>query len=112
MVKRFIQQYLGISALVSQVNDIDQRVEAIDQQVRDIKLQTDTTLHHFGDYKNRTEGELKLMKKQVDELIHRFESIEVKTETEIIMRTRSLKQLRNHRTRISNSQNALRVVGG
>ena len=112
MVKGFIQGFLGIDELKKQVDAIDQRVEAIDQQVKDIKLQTDTTLHHFGDYKNRTEEELKLMKKQVDDLIQRFESIETESETEVVMRTRSLKRLRNHQTRIVNSQNALRVVGG
>ena len=112
MVKKAIKKFFGIDELESQVNNLEQRLGSVEIQVSQQASQMDDALSRFGDYKNRTREELELMEKQIGDLIRRFESIEIETveekETVIAIKSRSLKRLKNHRTR---AQNALRAVG-
>ena len=75
MIKGFIKGFLGIDELKIQVDAIDQRVEAIDQRVTTVEIQAETMLRHFGNYKNRTSEELKLMDGQIGDLLISVEAL-------------------------------------
>ncbi len=122
MVKRFLQRLFGndelkieindlknkFNDLKSEVNGIDQRVEAIDQRVTTVEFQTKTMLHRFGNYKNRTDGELNLMGEQIEDLLGSFEALVERIEFEEgAARARNLlKRLKNNQGRIRKEQKA------
>ena len=88
MIKKRIKEWLDI-------HDLENRINKIENQIN-------YQLRHFGNYKNRTKGELELMRKQIDDLLQAVEYL-IKNEEnkQYIQSAKNLrKRLRNNRTRI------------
>ena len=102
MVKRFVQQMLGIDELEKRVADIDQRLTVVEAEER----RTQATLQRFGDYKNRTLKELNLMGGQIEDLIDSVQSLVERSESEDGIRRakRLLARLKNNHTRIGKAK--------
>ena len=127
MVKGAIVKFLGINNLQEQINnlvnridatdskanDLDQRIATLELQVENIVLQTEATLREFGNFKNRTPEELKLMAKliknllgSVDALVKRIENEAGAERAENLLKPlkNKKKQLKNNLARIHNAQ--------
>ncbi len=82
--------------------ELESRVDSLDQRTLRLEEQAQSTLEHFGGYKDRTEGELKLMRDQIDDLVAATEALAQQSEDrdDVMRARRLLRRLKNNRTRI------------
>lgn len=101
MVIDFIKKRLGIDEIIRRLDTIEPKVAEIEAQMK----QMERTLGHFGDYKRRTQEELKLMKDQMEDLLGAVENLIENAETQHkIQEAKALRRrLRNNHTRIKNA---------
>lgn len=67
-LRGWLQQWLGINDLHQQVAELDRRIAQIDTDVTSI-------LQHFGNYRNRTDGELTLMRDQLETMLETVSNV-------------------------------------
>jgi molecular chaperone GrpE (heat shock protein) len=96
MIKKIIKDYLDITELEGRVDSLEKEVER--------------QLRHFGNYKNRTDKELDLMRKQVTDVLETIDNLVKQGEYQRDMhRAKNLiKRLKNNKTRIENAQRQAR----
>jgi hypothetical protein len=82
---------------------IEKRVDEIDVRVSTVETHVSSALDKFGDYKNRNETELFLMKGQIESMISSIESLVAAAEYQRSNdRAKTLlRRLRNNRTRVN-----------
>ena len=87
------------------INEIRKRLDNLEDRVASLENSTELIMKDFGDYKNRTREELKLMESQVSRLLGQINDVlSTLDNVEGITRTKSLRQrLRNNHTRIRNA---------
>jgi archaellum component FlaC len=90
------------------IPDIRKRLDELESRVTSLERSTVLILEDFGDYKNRTHEELKLMESQISRLLDQINDVlSTLDSTEGITRARSLqRRLRNNHTRIKNAMEA------
>lgn len=83
--------------------EIENRINALDSRVDTLEKHISSSLDNFGDYKNRNEQELLLMKGQIESMINSIESLISAAEyQQSNERAKSLlRRLRNNQTRIA-----------
>lgn len=81
---------------------IEKRLDEMDMRISSIESHVSSALSQFGDYKNRSEAELLLMKGQIEQMINTIESLVSTAEYQQgNERAKALlRKLRNNRTRI------------
>lgn len=91
------------------INEIRKRLDEVESRVASLEQSTELILKNFGNFKNRTEGELKLMKSQIEDLLNLIENVLTTLENqEGIGRAKRLKtRLKNNLTRISNAMRSV-----
>ena len=101
MALKFVERALGLSEIKQRITDLEYRVDSLEGEVSRV-------LKHFGNFKNRSSGELRLMKDQVEDLLASVDALIGHAEhKESIARAKRLrKRLKNHRTRIENARAA------
>jgi predicted nucleic acid-binding Zn-ribbon protein len=97
-----------IRELEDQVSTLGDQVVRLEDRVTSLERSTTLTLEDFGDYKSRTNEELKLMELQITRLLdHINDVLSTLDSIDGITRAKRLQsRLRNHRTRIRNAQEA------
>lgn len=90
------------------LNDIRQRLDELEDRVSSLEDSTSFVLKDFGNYKNRTDSELKLMESQISRLLDQINDVlSTLDNAEGIERAKALrKRLRNNQTRIINISEA------
>lgn len=91
------------------IDDLEKRLTAAEYSIDSLQKSTELTLSDFGNYRNRTNCELELMKNQISKLLDEIEGVlELFECSEEISKAKRLRtRLRNNYTRISNAQEAL-----
>ncbi len=99
MILNHIKDVLGIY-------ELEQRVAKMENKLEILETHIENSLDHFGDYKNRSEEELRLMASQIEELLSSVEDLIDYAETEADAKRAAnlLKRLKNNKTRIQNRQ--------
>lgn len=90
------------------INDIRKRLDDLEGRVTSLERSTLLILEDFGDYKNRTYEELKLMESQISRLLDQINDVlSTLDNTDGITRAKSLqRKLKNNYTRIRNAMEA------
>lgn len=98
----WLGEMLGINAVRERLAELENQVEGLEDRVTSLERSTTLTLEDFGDYKNRTNEELKLMESQISRLLdHINDILSTLDNTEGIARAKRLRsRLRNNHTRI------------
>jgi predicted nucleic acid-binding Zn-ribbon protein len=101
----WLGEMLGINAVRDRLADLENRVDGLEDRVTSLERSTTLTLEDFGDYKNRTNEELKLMESQISRLLNHINDVlSTLDNTEGIARAKRLQsRLRNNHTRIRNA---------
>lgn len=88
-----------VRALEERTDDLENRMSNVERNLGLISSQVD----QFGDYKSRSQGELKLMGEQISLMIDTCESLVKDTvnQSDLIRAKSVLRRLKNNRTRIS-----------
>ena len=89
------------------INELRKRLDKLDDRVTSLEHSTGLILDGFGNYKNRTTEELKLMESQISKLLDQIDNVlSTLDNKEGIERARNLRRrLANNQTRIySNRQ--------
>lgn len=88
--------------------EIENRINALASRVDILEKHISSSLEKFGDYKNRNEQELQLMKGQIESMINSIESIISAAEYQQSNERAKglLRRLRNNQTRIANQLKA------
>ncbi|SDK89453.1 hypothetical protein [Pseudomonas indica] len=83
--------------------EIENRLNALDSRVDTLEQHISSSLDNFGDYKNRNEQELQLMKGQIESMINSIESLISAAEYQQSNERAKglLRRLRNNQTRIA-----------
>jgi exonuclease VII small subunit len=97
-----------LAELENQVATLEDQVIRLEDRVTSLERSTTLTLEDFGDYKSRTNEELKLMELQITRLLdHINDVLSTLDSIEGISRAKRLQsRLKNHRTRIRNAKEA------
>ena len=105
------QNTSALEGIARRLTELENRVESLDHRLTVVEEQVRSTLDHFGDYKNRTERELKLMRVQIDDLLATAEALVQRAEDrEHQMRAQRLvRRLKNNRTRIQKAVERLAI---
>ncbi|WP_429157573.1 hypothetical protein [Aeromonas veronii] len=84
-------------------SQIERRLNVLDERVNALENHVSSSLDHFGDYKNRNEQELILMKGQIESMINSIESLVSAAEyQQSNERAKALlRRLRNNHTRVT-----------
>lgn len=84
------------------INEIRKRLDNLENRVSSLENSTELILKDFGNYKSRTDEELKLMESQVSRLVDQVNDVlSTLDNEEAIRRAKRLQQrLRNNHTRI------------
>ncbi|WP_047046301.1 hypothetical protein [Vibrio mexicanus] len=95
----------------SQIIEIEKRLKSVEARVTSLEQslqQMNSQMRTFGKYKDRSEGELKLMDQQIDLLIESCEFLvrDAISQEEIIRAKAMLKRLKNNKTRILKARKA------
>lgn len=90
---------IRIERLEEIVNTLDNKVTTL---VTAFEKHVASALGHFGDFKNRTDKELRLMQNQIDNLLGSVEAIiqHMRNQQDIQRARQLLKRLKNNKTRI------------
>jgi molecular chaperone GrpE (heat shock protein) len=101
----WLGEMLGINAVRDRLAELEDRVEGLEDRVTSLERSTTLTLEDFGNYKNRTNEELRLMESQISRLLdHINDVLSTLDNTEGIARAKRLQsRLRNNDTRIRNA---------
>ena len=118
MIKKAIKRFLDIDQLENQMNDMDQRVKAVELQIMTVKDHATIMLNNFGDYKNRTSEELKLMNGQIGDVLNTVDELDRRVEGQFAdlldsvdaldMRMEAEKQAGRARTLVRNMRKRLK----
>lgn len=86
------------------INELRKRLDNLENRVSALESSTELILKDFGNYKSRTQEELKLMESQVSRLLDQIDDVlSTLDNVEGITRAKSLqRRLRNNHTRIKN----------
>ncbi|MCX5981883.1 MAG: hypothetical protein NTY89_08810 [Nostocales cyanobacterium LacPavin_0920_SED1_MAG_38_18] len=84
------------------INEIRKRLDNLENRVSSLENSTELILKDFGNYKSRTDKELKLMESQVSRLVDQVNDVlSTLDNEEAIRRAKRLQQrLKNNHTRI------------
>jgi exonuclease VII small subunit len=104
----WLGEMLGINDVRKRLVELEVRVDSLEDKVTSLERSTTLTLEDFGDYKNRTDEELKLMESQVSRLLDVINDVlSTLDNTEGIARAKRLQsRLKNNHTRIRNAMEA------
>lgn len=94
--------------ILKRLVELETRVDQIETRLSVVETTVESTLNLFGNYKNRTNEELKLMSDQIALLIRTVESLVTTAEhSAALERAKSLRRrLMNNNTRINKQLNA------
>lgn len=111
MAKKFIQGWLGITEIRSQVDNIEYRLGEVEIQAIQASAainQMKATLDQFGNFKNQTPEVLNFMEGQIEDLLSAVDALVEAAETaEVLAEAKALrKRLKNNRARIRNARSA------
>jgi molecular chaperone GrpE (heat shock protein) len=86
------------------INELRKRLDNLENRVSALESSTELILKDFGNYKRRTQEELKLMESQVSRLLDQIDDVlSTLDDLEGITRAKSLqRRLRHNHTRIKN----------
>jgi archaellum component FlaC len=104
----WLGEILGSKEIHKRINDLESRVDELERRIRPLEDSTALILGGFGDYKNRTDAELKLMELQISTLLEQINNVlDTLESAEGIARVKTLRsRLRNNLTRIRNVREA------
>jgi molecular chaperone GrpE (heat shock protein) len=90
------------------INELRKRLDNLEARVTSLEHSTGLILDGFGNYKNRTSEELKLMESQISKLLDQIDNVlSTLDNKEGIERARNLRRrLTNNKTRIYNAMRA------
>ena len=84
MIKKALKRFLDVDKLESQMNEMEQRVKAVEVQITAATDQAAAMLGQFGGFKKRTSEELKLMKAQIEDFLGRIDELDRRVEGQIV----------------------------
>ena len=116
MVKKFMQGWLGLPEIRSQVDNIEYRLGKIEIQAIQTSAtinQMKATLDQFGNFKNQTPAVLNFMEGQIEDLLSAVEALIKAAGTDgALAEAKAMRsRLRNNLTRTRNAQSALQAGG-
>ena len=90
------------------INELRKRLDNLEDRVTSLEHSTKLILDGFGDYKNRTSEELKLMESQISKLLDQIDNVlSTLDNKEGIERAKGMRRrLANNKTRIYNAMKA------
>lgn len=104
----WLGQKLGINQILERLGQLEKRVDEVEIRLNALEGEVQRGLKHHGDYKNRSDKELQLMKSQIQTLLDTvnnvLDTLEYKEGAERAKRLRS--RLKNNLTRINKNINA------
>jgi molecular chaperone GrpE (heat shock protein) len=104
----WLGEMLGINDVRKRLVELEDRVDGLEDRVTSLERSTTLTLEDFGNYKNRTNEELKLMESQISRLLDVINDVlSTLDNQEGITRAKNLqRRLKNNHTRIRNAMEA------
>ena len=108
-MRDWAKRQLGIPEILDRLGELEKRADTSDTRLSALEYQVESTLNHFGDYKNRTAEELRLMSSQLSDMIETAEALVSAAEhSSAEEQAKSLRRrLKNNLTRAQKAANSL-----